>query len=87
MHKKETRQLFKKVRNNIIVLTMFVFVVLLCTGVLRRALMVNTNQMGLTLVENYSSSEESNMSACEAILTISVNYVEEREQGERPLRS
>lgn len=81
MHKKETRQLFKKVRNNIIVLTMFVFVVLLCTGVLRRALMVNTNQMGLTLVENYSSSEESNMSACEVILTISVNYVEEREQG------
>ena len=64
------KKLLKKVRNNIIVLAMFVFVVLLCTGVLRKALMANTNKMGLTLVENYSSSEESNMSACETILTI-----------------
>lgn len=74
------KKLLKKVRNNIIVLAMFVFVVLLCTGVLRKALMANTNKMGLTLVENYSSSEESNMSACETILTISVNYIAERER-------
>lgn len=76
------RNLFKKVRNNIIVLAMFVLLVLLCTVILRRALMANTNKMGLTLVENYSSSEESNMRACEAILTISVNYIAEREQDD-----
>ena len=46
------KKLLKKVRNNIIVLAMFVFVVLLCRGVLRNALMAKTNKMGLTLVEN-----------------------------------
>ncbi|HCT89775.1 MAG TPA: hypothetical protein DF613_00105 [Lachnospiraceae bacterium] len=80
MNISKQKQLFKKIRNNIIVLAMFVLVVLLCTGILRRALTVNTNKMGLTLVENYSSSEASNMSACEAILTISVNYIAERER-------
>ena len=42
--------------------------------------MENTNKMGLTLVENYSSAEEGNISTCESILTISVKYVEEREK-------
>ena len=67
-------------RNNMIVLVMFILVIMLCTNILRNSLMDNTNKMGLSLVENYSTSEESNMRACESILTLSVNYIEEREQ-------
>ena len=63
-----------------IVLAMFILVIMLCTNILRRSLMENTNKMGLTLVENYSSAEEGNMRTCESILTISANYVEEREK-------
>lgn len=79
MSKGKKMQIIKKMRNNIIVLIMFIFVIVLCTIVLRKSLIENTNKMGLTLVENYSSAEESNIRACETILTISINYIEERE--------
>lgn len=74
-------QLIRKMRNNIIVLCAFILVVVLCTVILRRTLWENTNQMGLTLVENYTSSEESAMRNCESILTLSVGYVAEREKS------
>lgn len=80
MSKKKKKQLLRKMRNNMIVLVMFILVIMLCTNILRNSLMDNTNKMGLSLVENYSTSEESNMRACESILTLSVNYIEEREQ-------
>lgn len=79
MSKGKKIQIIRKMRNNIIVLIMFIFVIILCTVILRRSLMENANKMGLTLVENYSSAEESNIRACETILTISINYIEERE--------
>ena len=79
MSKKEKKQLFKKMWNNILVLAVFVLVIVFCTGVLRSSLIENTNKMGLTLVENYSSAEEGNIHACESILTISANYIAERE--------
>lgn len=80
--KKGTKiRLIKKMRNNIIVLCAFILVIVLCTVILRRTLWDNTNQMGLTLVENYTSSEESTMQSCESILTLSVAYVEEREKS------
>lgn len=68
-------------RNNIIVLCAFILVIVLCTVILRRTLWDNTNQMGLTLVENYTSSEESTIRNCESILTLSVGYVAEREKS------
>lgn len=74
-------QLIKRMRNNIVVLCAFILVIVLCTVILRRTLLANTNQMGLTLVENYTSSEESTMRSCESILTLSVGYVEEREKS------
>ncbi len=74
-------QLIRKMRNNIIVLSAFILVIVLCTVVLRRTLSDNTNQMGLTLVENYTSSEESTMRSCESILTLATGYVEEREKS------
>lgn len=80
MSKSKKKQLLRKMRNNIILLAMFICLVLLCTYILRNSLMENTNKMGLTLVENYSSAEEGNISTCESILTISVKYVEEREK-------
>ena len=80
MSKSKKMQLIKRMRNNIIVLVMFILVVVLCTGILRSSLMKNTNKMGLTLVENYSSTEESNIRACESVLTICVDYIEEREK-------
>ena len=67
-------------RNNIVILAMFILVIVFCTDVLHKSLMKNTNKMGLTLVENYCSTEESNMRTCEAILTISLNYIAEREK-------
>lgn len=72
--------ILKKMRNNIIVLSAFILIVVLCTSILRNTLWDNTNQMGLTLVENYTSSEESNFRTCDAVLRICVNYVEEREK-------
>ncbi len=80
MGKSNKGQLIRKMRDNFAVLIMFICVIVLCTGILRRSLMENTNKMGLTLVENYSLAEESNIRACESILSISVNYIEEREQ-------
>ncbi len=82
MNRNKKRQLVKKIWNNMIILVMFVLVVVLCTNVLRRVLMENANKTGLTLVENCSSAEESNMRTCEAILKISVNYIEERERDQ-----
>ena len=72
--------MIRKMRNNIVVLAILVSVITLCTGILRSSLQENADKMGLALVENCSSSEESNIRACESILTISVNYLEEREK-------
>ncbi len=72
--------LIKKMRNNILVLSAFILVVVFCTIILRQTLWDNTNQMGLALVENCTSSEESGIRTCEAILQISVSYIEEREK-------
>jgi len=80
MRKNKKIQLLGKMRNNIIVFCAFILIVLLCTFILRNTLWDNTNQMGLTLVENYTSSQESNILTCEAILNICVNYIEEREK-------
>lgn len=79
--RKRELKFFRKMRNNIVVLAVVILVILLCTYILRNSLMENANKMGLTLVENYSTSEESNMRACEVILTISANYIEERENN------
>ena len=83
MKSKNKRVIWKKLPRNmrysITALVMFIFVIMLCTNVLRSSLVENTNKMGLTLVENYSTAEESNMRACESILTIGVNYIKERE--------
>ena len=73
-------QLLKKMRNNIIVLSAFILIIALCTSILRKTLWENTNQMGLILVENYTSTEGSNIRTCEAVLDICVNYIEEREK-------
>lgn len=80
MRKNKKIILLKKMRNNITVLSAFILIVLLCTLILRKTLWDNTNQMGLTLVENYTSSEESNVRTCDAVLRICVNYLEEREK-------
>lgn len=72
--------MFKQVRNNMIVLAMFVCVIVLGTNILRKSLIENTNKMGLTLAENYSLEAESNVRICESVLTMSVNYLGEREQ-------
>ena len=86
MSKGKRKQIFLKMRNNLVVLAMFILVVVLCANILRSSLIENTNKMGRTLVENYSTAEETNMRACEAILTISVNYIEEREKNEVSLQ-
>ena len=80
MNGSKKMSLFRKMRNNILVLSAFILVVLFCTIILRQTLWDNTNQMGLALIENCTSSEEGGILACEAILKVSVNYIEEREK-------
>lgn len=80
MNGSKKMSLLKKMRNNILVLSAFILVVLFCTIILRQTLWDNTNQMGLALIENCTSSEEGGILACEAILKVSVNYIEEREK-------
>ncbi len=79
MRKNNKLQLLKKMRNNIIVLGAFILVIVLCTSILNDTLWDNTNQMGLTLVENYTAAEESSISTCESLLNICVSYIEQRE--------
>ncbi len=80
MEKNKKIRLLRKMRNSIIVLSAFILLIALCTSILQKTLWDNTNQMGLTLVENYTSAEESNIRTCEAVLDICVNYIEEREK-------
>lgn len=80
MNGSKKMSLLRKMRNNILVLSAFILVVLFCTIILRQTLWDNTNQMGLALIENCTSSEEGGILACEAILKVSVNYIEEREK-------
>lgn len=80
MNEKKEKLLIRKMRNNILVLSAFILVVLFCTIVLRRTLSSNTNQMGLSLVENCTSSEKSGTHACEVVLEIGVSYIEQREK-------
>ena len=80
MNSNKEKLLIKKLRNNILVLGAFILVVVFCTIILRRTLSSNTNQMGLSLVENCTASEQSGIHACEVVLEIGVNYIEQREQ-------
>lgn len=80
MNGNKEKLLIKKLRNNILVLGAFILVVVFCTIILRRTLSSNTNQMGLSLVENCTASEQSGINACEVILEIGTNYIEQREQ-------
>lgn len=80
MGRRKEGQTFKRMRNNIIVLAVFVCVIVLGTNILQKSLIENTNKMGLTLAENYSLEAESNVRICESVLTMSVNYLGEREQ-------
>lgn len=80
MNKNKKMSLIRKMRNNILVLSAFILVVVFCTIILRRNLWSNTNQMGLSLVENCTASEQSGINACEVVLEIGTNYIEQREQ-------
>lgn len=80
MNKNKKIPLIRKMRNNILVLSAFILVVVFCTIILRRNLWSNTNQMGLSLVENCTASEQSGINACEVVLKIGTNYIEQREQ-------
>ena len=51
MSKGKRKQIFLKMRNNLVVLAMFILVVVLCANILRSSLIENTNKMGRTLVE------------------------------------
>lgn len=80
MNRYKNMSLMRKMRNNILVLGVFILVIVFCTIILRRTLSSNTNQMGLSLVENCTASEQSGINACEVVLEIGANYIEQREQ-------
>lgn len=67
--------------SSIIILVAFILALICCTHIMRNILWKNTNEMGLSLVKNYSSTEEQNIKTCEAVLNICTNYVAERERA------
>lgn len=75
------KMLAKKLWSNIIILVAFIVALICCASILRNILWENTNEMGLSLVKNYSSAEEQNIKTCEAVLNICTSYVAEREQS------
>ena len=72
--------LIKKLWFNTMILAASMLVIIGCATVLHNILWENTNEMGLSLVRNYSSVEERNMKTCEVILNICTNYIAQREQ-------
>lgn len=74
------KPLVRRIRSNIIVLIVFVIIVGCCMYILRNILWENTNEMGLALVKNYSSTVEQSIDTYEVILHIAANYIAEREQ-------
>ena len=76
----EKKPLSRRIRSNIIILVVLVVIMISCTYILRSILWNNTNEMGLSLVKNYASSEEKSIGIYEVILNICTNYIAEREQ-------
>ena len=74
----EKKPLSRRIRSNIIILVVLVVIMISCTYILRSILWNNTNEMGLSLVKNYASSEEKIIGIYEVILNISTNYIAER---------
>lgn len=50
--------------SSIIILVTFILALICCTQIMRNILWKNTNEMGLSLVKNYSSTEEQNIKTC-----------------------
>lgn len=69
----------RKLWGNIIVLAAFLLVLVSCTYILQHILWDNTNEMGMLLVKNYSSTEAQSVKTCETVLNNCVNYIAERE--------
>lgn len=72
--------LLRKILSNIIILVVFILVIIFCTNMLRSILWKNTNEMGLSLVKNYSSKDEQDLNICMTVLNICTNYVAECEK-------
>ena len=69
--------LFRKLRVNISILTVTIVVILASITVMRNLLMDNMKVTGGYLVQNYSSSEETDLATFASILGIGVGYIEE----------
>lgn len=72
----------KKIRSSIIILVVFILMIICCARIYSRIVWKNTNEMGLSLVKNYSATDEKNINTCEVILNICTNYIAERENTE-----
>ncbi|MCM1262914.1 MAG: response regulator [Butyrivibrio sp.] len=66
---------------NTIIIAVFVCVVIGCMIILRSILWENTNEMGLSLVKNYSAAEEQSIHTCEAVINICANYIAKGEKA------
>lgn len=78
------KSLSKKLWGRIFIFAAFVLALILCTNIMQSILWKNSNEMGLSLVKNFSSAEEQNIKTCEAMLDICTDYVREREQAGAP---
>lgn len=60
-------------------LVVFLIALICCTSIMHNIIWKNINEMGLSLVKNFSSAQEQNLKACEVVLDICTNYITERE--------
>ena len=77
---RKKKSLVRKIWRNIIIFLIFILVIIYCTNILNKILWENTNEMGLSLVKNYSSTEEQSINTFETLLNICTNYIADRER-------
>lgn len=75
------RSLSKRLWSSVLIFAAFVLTLLLCANILQGILWQNANEMGLSLVKNYSFVQEQHIKTCESVLAICTDYITGREQA------
>ena len=75
------RSLSKRLWGNVLIFAAFVLTLVHCANILQGILWQNANEIGLSLVKNYSFVQEQHIKTCESVLAICTDYITGREQA------
>ncbi|MCM1199793.1 MAG: response regulator [Bacteroides fragilis] len=75
------KKILKKIWFTIIILLVFICVVIYCTNIIHNVLLENTNEMGLSIVKNFTLLEEQSINTYDEVLNICTNYIASRENS------